>query len=382
MIPSIFARYRARRSAPSATRSQRPLAALGLMVALVIFPPMTCAQVTVVPDNAASSFTDRVSWASGSGGTEYWLGFSTVRTMRAGTWYGQYRNDGPTLADLIAGKTGSPTDLQDDIRRALDRDNADGQSDRLVEREIAVLLRIRSGEVVDVDVVNLESGVRLEGLRLYWTGRAGGREAAEWLIRMYHGRGGPDREDLLAAIAVQDDLAAIADFLRSQLRDGRSDDVREAAAWWVSDRLGVDGVADLIRSVEHDASSDVREAAMYALSRIDDRAARVAVIRAARNGSGDVREAARYALVRWAQERSQAPSHGNSDDAEADIEVRRAALYALADSDGPETLSMMIETARSNRYSELRRAALYWLAEREEPAALDALIEMAGVDAR
>jgi HEAT repeats len=58
-------------------------------------------------------------------------------------------------------------------------------------------------------------------------------------------------------------------------------------------------------------------------------------------------------------------------DGRADLEVRKQAVFALSQRSGSEGIPALIRVVRTNRDPEIRRSALFWLAQSEDPRAID-----------
>ena len=59
-----------------------------------------------------------------------------------------------------------------------------------------------------------------------------------------------------------------------------------------------------------------------------------------------------------------------------EIEVKRAAVFALSQLPGDEGVPLLIDLVRDHSIPELRREAIFWLAESGDPRALDLIEEI------
>lgn len=89
-----------------------------------------------------------------------------------------------------------------------------------------------------------------------------------------------------------------------------------------------------------------------------------------------VREAAVFWLGQAAGDAAAQGLQSVVDDAGADLELREHAVFALSQRPSRESVPALAEIARGHRHPELRRTALFWLAQHDDPRVLDLFEEI------
>jgi hypothetical protein len=88
----------------------------------------------------------------------------------------------------------------------------------------------------------------------------------------------------------------------------------------------------------------------------------------------DLPDAPRRSAIFWlgqaAGERATAGLTSVIGDDSDEMEVRKAAVFALSQIRSPETIDALIDVARANREPEIRKHAIFWLAQTRDPRAI------------
>jgi hypothetical protein len=85
----------------------------------------------------------------------------------------------------------------------------------------------------------------------------------------------------------------------------------------------------------------------------------------------DVRENAVFWLGQLAGEKACAGLVAIVEDDDEDMEVRQAAVFALSQGHGRNNADYLMRIARTNPHPQLRRSAMFWLAQSDDPDVLD-----------
>ena len=85
----------------------------------------------------------------------------------------------------------------------------------------------------------------------------------------------------------------------------------------------------------------------------------------------DVRETAVFWLGQLAGDKATEGLTSIVEDDDEDMDVREAAVFALSQMDNRKSADSLMKIARSNRHPELRKSAMFWLAQSDDPEVLD-----------
>lgn len=276
-------------------------------------------------------------------------------------------------------------------------------------------LRDSSGGVERIDVFNLARRHEYAGHPVYWAGRVSNEESLNFLRGLAESQGtafSGRREDVASgavrALTLHDDRR-VPETLQHVARTSTDEDVRAQAVR----SLGVPPVADAIREYlsqlarDERESLDVRRAAVSAYGRSRDAQAlsflqtlyaslnnkdlrRAALTQIARN---DNRQGATAFLIKVATQDSDPESRkmalarlgeiageqalgtltrtATSND--ADTELQKQAVTAIARRPPSESVPLLINIARTHAKPEVRRQAFVLLGRTNDPAAVDFL---------
>ena len=140
--------------------------------------------------------------------------------------------------------------------------------------------------------------------------------------------------------------------------------------FWMSGAGGADSVAFLKTFVGDGTLRGLSEQALGAIGRHKDPAATALLLDLARNGANArLRE---RSLV-WIAQRAESRALATISDAierDADMSVKKQAVFALSRLPSGEGVPLLITLARSNPHPEVRKQAMLWLGRSNDPRAL------------
>ncbi|MFQ5568106.1 MAG: HEAT repeat domain-containing protein [Rhodothermales bacterium] len=351
-----------------------------LFTVLVLCPARLQAQDVIRHPDASEVLGQKWAWAEEQAGQHdfqrgYWIGYSIERLMGEQSYIGSWssRKRRMTLHELLYGEK---AEFEPGRGRAYYRD---GEPDRKVLKEVALLFEFRQGtsEPHNVRVTNLAGHVDLERHPLIWLGAAEDDESLDLVQQQYdRARSEDAREELVMAVAIHDETERVVAMLEDILTGNDGTDVRESAAFWLGQQDDSRALDLLIRTARDDRSEDVREQAVFGISQMDLAAATEALIDLARNARGEVRKNAIFWLGQKASERA-VEALGEMVEEDADTEVQKQAVFALSQQSDDRGVPMLIEIAKTHPKAAVRKQAIFWLGQSNDPRALEAIIELA-----
>jgi HEAT repeats len=133
-----------------------------------------------------------------------------------------------------------------------------------------------------------------------------------------------------------------------------------------------DAAAYLLDTLAPTLSQRAAGSAMFAATLARDVETWPALLRLARDDrlEDDVRRQATFWVGQAAAERAAAGLADLVDDDGQDLELRRTALFSLAQRNDESSFGFLLETARNHPHRELRKAAIFWLGQTDDPRAL------------
>jgi len=363
----------------------RRLPAICLLFIFLITASRASAQTVFDRAGDEASLASRVESALADaaqrGFEQYWIVYSVERRMRRNSWMGNLRGDGRqerTLSEVLTGvvpERGEPQSLKDTARRALDdmEGRSSDRDDELVTKRIAVLILMRRGEPTDVDLSNLDLSFQFDGHPVFWLGPVDDAQSIAYLRFLYDC--GPEddaREDLVGAIGMHDSFSLVRPFLVDVLDSRTSNDVREAAVFWLHKDDTRETRMYLVRLAERDASVDVREQAVFALNLMKSDEALDRLIALARTADDeDVREKARF----WLGQKASNIIAAAADESPAS-EIQKQAVFALAQMDDDGGVDELIRLVHEGKSPVIRKQALFWLGQTDDNRALDLIVSI------
>jgi HEAT repeat protein len=274
-------------------------------------------------------------------------------------------------------------------------------------RNLAVFLLRDPGnnQITRMEVYNLERKREYAGYPVYWLGRSNNEESLNYLRAL--ATAAPQNllgERAVLGISLHDD-PRVASMLKTFISSSQNQRIRSSSVYWLGQVGGESAfLADLVRNTAEETK--LRRQAAHAIGESRDRGAlntlqslyeavkdvevRRGIIQAAGNNQDE--EAAFAFLIKIARSDPEKQSRRTAvqqlgeferanivDElsklyaAEADAEVKKAVLHALAETKNPAAQARLLELARSEPNPELRKRAIHVLAERGEAAVGDLL---------
>lgn len=131
--------------------------------------------------------------------------------------------------------------------------------------------------------------------------------------------------------------------------------------------------ADLLLDIAEHSRRSVAEDAILPAILARDVVAWPRILEIARNDDRpeDVREVAVFWLGQLAGEKASEGLVSIVEDDDVDMEVREAAVFALSPGHGRKSADFLMKIGRTNRHPELRKSAMFWLAQSDDPEVLD-----------
>lgn len=237
---------------------------------------------TVQPVEAASLQTGWSQAFSQAGSNDSWIVFSFDRMMCERCFQGSWSPDSRwkrTISDVLSGRPASGDTVQDAVRRTLDGMDDEAREQRMVLKEMAVLVRVDRGRVIDVHHANLESPFDFDGRTVYWLGKqqptaiAGlfsTRDVLRWQTEA--------RKGWVWTLGSLDQPATVLPLLTALYDDEPEMEVRKAVVFATGNQQVPAAVTRLTSIIRSKDELEVRKAAVYALGNNDLPAARAALL--------------------------------------------------------------------------------------------------------
>ena len=370
-----------------------------LVFAFVVSAMTTAAAPVLVlrHPNLAAPLADRWEWAFGQAGgpdcrNGFWAGYSIRRKMSEhsfiGCWNWPPRNGDRTLEDVIAGVIRPPRDRVRDeqavkvaARKALDEIEGRSVPDRIVDKDIAILLKFgpSAGRTPSaVEICDVRSLFDPKGLPLLWLGPASDKDSLAVLDRFYSGPAGVRiKQDFIQAVGLHQSPGLAVPFLAGAVVPTNPEALRREAAEALGDQDDPRAVEILRRLAGADVSTEVRREAVSALAECKAPTALDALIEAAlKSPDEDVRREAMDGLAEKASARA-VQTLDQAAFSDPDTEVQKEAVSALAELPRSEALPHLAKVARTHANPEVRRAAISALGDLGGAEAIAILADLA-----
>ena len=276
------------------------------------------------------------------------------------------------------------------------------------------VLRAREGgEILRVDVYNLQRRREYAGHPVYWAGRAANDESLAMLRGLADSTSSSDvAHQAVRAVALHDDRR-VGELLEAFARSARFEDARATAVGWLGrtpdptparqsfllelarseresekirraaiqaygaprDAASLAGLRALYATL---ADQDLKRAVLGSAARNESREAVEFLFQIARTDTDpDMRKRALMHLGQRAGQQSVAGlAAGTSEQTDAETELQKQAVVALARRANDEAVPLLINIARTHRKAEVRREALRLLGRTGDARALDLFREI------
>jgi hypothetical protein len=248
------------------------------------------------------------------------------------------------------------------------------------EKEVAILFRFENRpknrlDFREVDLNSMHYSAKLKSIPLFWLGRIQNNESIRFLGKCFKTAGtNKNRENLVAAVGIHGPNAQGFRFLKKVLTGDSADDVREQAAFWISQQHSPEAAKILIHTVYNDKSENVRENAVFGLSMVNIKEADDELVKLAKKGKDkEVRKKAIF----WLGQKASAKMGeilGDVVENDTDTDIQKAAVFAL--SQHPGGVSKLIKIADSHRSLKVRKQAIFWLGQSQDPRALNKILSI------
>jgi len=302
----------------------------------------------------------------------------------------EWRDEAAERAVLLAKKLAKTNPKY----RAYIEELSQSQEDEITASVVMALLE--SGEVETIlEILDTTDNPEVRRLAVYALQDCDSPKCNEKLVEIARGDRDPEmRRYAVYALADRGEDADVVRLLTSLLESETDPEIRRLAVFTIAESEDPAVASTLIDIALNDKDPETARAAAFGLSEVDDPAVTPALERLVKEARDpEVKKAALYALVERgdvtvlptleriamageSQELSQAATWAiaemKGDPAAAtalakifksskDIEVRKAALYGLAETDGKVSVELMKEAALTADNEELARAALFAL---------------------
>jgi hypothetical protein len=275
------------------------------------------------------------------------------------------RNDGPF--DIL---------IRDDrIKIDWGRGNHVESSSTDKENEPAGLLFLhnKNGEILSARLIDLDNTYTVEDVHLYWLGEGETADSLETCKNIF--KAGPDklRGHMLWVISSHPGPRPM-EFLEDVATGGYSSKVRREAVFWIGNSKDPKSLGILKRIFANESDEKVREHIIFAMSLGQGRDVVKEIIHIAKTDkSTKVRRQAIFWLGQMATKESIGALKNvvKGDDTDADIELKKHALFALTQTKDKEAEDMIFDIAKNHKNPHLRKTAMFWLGEMNSDRALE-----------
>lgn len=336
---------------------------------------------TVVHVAQRGTLADQFEWSvveGVKGGRTFWFGYSIDRLQTGTVWYGSNDSVEHSLATLLGqGIAGNDeAEVEELARRTLDGlAGTERQEESRSTTAILLKLSVDTKRVVDVEIRSIEQGSPIGDDRLFWAGKVTTETAAAFAFSRYAATDQlAVRESLVDAIGILDGSRVAYGHLTDIYEQADSPDVRKKAIFWIGRHGSVEAYAFVRRALQSDQSANVREHAVFVMSRFDHPGAVDDLIAVAgADDDDDIRQAAQF----WASRRIATELVGNVSRQESEFDgVQRQALFALMREYDAEGVGLLVDLARTAESQSLRREAIHMLGHVENELSLSALVAL------
>jgi hypothetical protein len=322
----------------------------------------------------------------------FYIGYSVKRLMGEHS-YISCGNDGEnkTLHEIIYGTKapGSPdmsgNTVSDIARHVLKKRKDNEKPEKKVWKDVGLLFRFegRASNPVnckDFHFNNMEMPVKLKNAPIYWLGETDINESVALLVDFYRraGKGASEdfKEDMVSAVGIHGKNQKVFAFLKDILTGKETEEIRDNAAFWISQQQSVDALKVLQKTVESDRSENVREKAVFGIYLIKLEEADNALIHLAKNGKErGVRKKAIFWLGQKAVKHSARVLADVAYD-DKDTSLQRQAVFALSQLPDNGGVDSLIKIARTHKSMKVRKKAIFWLSQCDDPRALNTIIDI------
>ena len=213
------------------------------------------------------------------GSQDAYIVFSFSKEMCSSCATGWLRWDSEwvrTIEDVILEREPAGTTVQDAARRTLNElDGNEADSERMVMKEIAILVRMENGSVADVKHANITTPFKFEGSDVYWLGKHNRTDILALYDHDAWSRFDEDtRTGWVWTIGALELGGASLTWLKRAYQGEDSIEVRKATAFAMGGMDSEAAVRALKQIIESDPEREVQKAAIYAIGNNESKVAR------------------------------------------------------------------------------------------------------------
>ncbi len=319
----------------------------------------------------------------------YWIGYSIRKQMRknyyVGTFHSRRSDRLPILGQLIYGTYSSIHDeesddmsVEDAARIALKLKEIDHEN-KMMEKEAGMLIRFdRQRNMAEFRTMTLDMEVDLRHAPLLWLGKVTEGESAEMIISLFERLPEDEgQEHALMALGFHEHTQAAAEFIARICDEGKTQDIREKAIFWLGQLQDDRWLPKLIAIAENDPDETLRHKAVFAISQIESEKSIETLSALARNDEdAELRRKALFWLAQEAQQKS-VPTIVDITYNDESTEMQEYAVFVLAEINDGDTIPLLIDIAKNHPNMEVRKKAIFWLGQSGDPRAIDTITEIA-----
>jgi len=249
------------------------------------------------------------------------------------------------------------------------------RSDSPLTENVIAYARISAGEVGSLQVVGEHCPMEADGARVAWIGNVDSTASLNWLEGVARSNNNAAKGTALYALALHRSTEA-SDRLYALAKEPHGELAGEAI-FWLGDRRGVDGFEALNRLLSELPNGAARQEINFALAQNGSNPA-IDLLSGISRTDRDPEQ--RGNALFWLAEEfpEKAPDlllEALAD--EQDEEVQEQAVFAISQLPPEIGTPMLLELARDEHKSrELRRQALFWLANSDDEEAVAALADL------
>lgn len=231
-----------------------------------------------------------------------------------------------------------------------------------VDRDVIFLHRRkgRASEIVDVNLLNVNSSYEIKDLPLYWLGTVAVKDSMAFVTTRYKGKDLDVKKRLLPVIAYHHHPEAV-DFLYRVAKNESSEKLRKDGVFWMGITKDDKAVGYLKKIFGSDSSYTVRKQVVFAYYLHASQAAIRELIQIAR---GDEPTSLRKKAIFWLGQRAsneavRALTEIIKD--KDDIKVKSSAVFAISQLPKNKAVPLLIDIAKNHKSRSVKKKAIFWL---------------------
>lgn len=229
-----------------------------------------------------------------------------------------------------------------------------------------------------LDIARNQPDVKLRQTAIHRLGEEGGEAVIDDLMQIYAAdRDGKIKQQILHALGEMESPRAHAKLLDIARNAAEPVELRRSAIHRLGERENPSALNDLLQVYESDANVEIRRQIIHAIGESEDPRAAAKLIEIARTAPNV--ELRRQAIHQIGEKDNEA----SLDDlmrlyqAEGSVEIKRQIIHAFSEMKSPRAKAKLVEVARATgEIVELRRAAIHRIGESDDTASLGMLVSL------